>query len=199
MLNDHADPTDDDLLARVREGDTNAFASLYLRYRQHATRAAHRIGLRGQDADDVVADAFTRTLRALAHGKGPTDNFPGYLTTAVRRVAWSLSEDRSRCFATEDANLLDESVTDVVPESIVESLVGRALLNLPPQWREVLWRVEVDGEKVSTIAAETGRSPNSVSALASRARRRLRVELAQLATVPSVLLPHAEDYSVEVA
>jgi DNA-directed RNA polymerase specialized sigma24 family protein len=63
---------------------------------------------------------------------------------------------------------------DELPESIADTELGRALRDLPPSWREVIWRVEVVGEKVAAIAAEQGRSANSVSATASRARRRLR-------------------------
>lgn len=172
-----ADPdgsSDIALLQATRRGDESAFAVLYERYLVTTRKVAHRAGVRPSDIDDVVADAWTRVLRAMRGGKGPTDNFAGYLATAVRRVAWANSLHHATVVLPDDETTLDGVWTDPLPESIAETDLGRALRALPPAWLEVIWRVEVHGEKVAAIAKEQGRSANSVSATASRARRRLR-------------------------
>ena len=170
-------PSDTDLLAAARRGDHEAFGDLFARYRLTATKVARRAGVRPSDLDDVVADAWARVLRAIHGGNGPTENFPGYLATAIRRVSWAYNEHHATLVPTDDHVTLDGVWIDELPESMVDTDVGRALTRLPPSWREVIWRVEVDGEKVAAIAAAQGKSPNSVSAIASRARKRLRAEL----------------------
>lgn len=170
--------TDAELLQAVRGGDDPAFGELYQRYRSLAERIARRTGVSGVDVDDVVGEAWTKVLRALRSGRGPSTNFPGYLATATRRVSWTHSNSAARLAPTDDHALLDGVWLDELPDHLAETDLGRALVRLPPTWREVLWRVEIDGEKVAEIAARHGKSANSVSAIASRARRRLREELA---------------------
>jgi len=61
---------DQALLGLARAGNTAAFAELYDRHRAAARRLARRL-VRGRvEADDVVAETFTRVLRALRHGGG---------------------------------------------------------------------------------------------------------------------------------
>ncbi|GAA3673613.1 hypothetical protein GCM10022237_36520 [Nocardioides ginsengisoli] len=162
------------LLDATRRGDEAGFAALYERYTATARKVAHRAGVRPSDLDDVVADTWARLLRAIRGGRGPTDNFPGYLATTIRRVAWAHSQHHATVVLPDNEATLDGVWHDELPESIVDTDLGRALRDLPPSWLEVIWRVEVIGEKVAAIAEEQGRSANSVSATASRARRRLR-------------------------
>jgi RNA polymerase sigma factor (sigma-70 family) len=162
------------LLDATRRGEEAGFAALYERYAVTARKVAHRAGVRPCDLDDVVADTWARLLRAIRGGRGPTDNFPGYLATTIRRVAWAHSQHHATVLLPDHEGTLDSVWHDELPESIADTELGRALRDLPPSWREVIWRVEVVGEKVAAIAAEQGRSANSVSATASRARRRLR-------------------------
>lgn len=168
---------DPDLVDRVRTGDADCFAELYRRHRPMAGRVARRAGVSLHDVDDVVAEAFAKVLRAVRGGRGPTENFTGYLATAVKRVAWSAQEDSERCRPTDDLAVLD-TVSEAVPEPLADSVAGAAFAALPEPARSLLWRVEVDGDPVREIARELGRSPNSVSAAACRARSRLRSEYA---------------------
>ncbi len=169
--------TDHELLEATRGGQGEAFGELYERYAAMTRRIARRSGVATSDVDDIVADAWARVLRALRTGSGPTTNFPGYVATAVRRVAWSYDTAASMVSPTDDDRLLDGVWLDELDPSFAETELGQALLRLPRNWREILWRVEVDGEQVALLAAEFGKTPNSVSAIASRARRRLREEL----------------------
>ena len=167
------------LLAAARRGEMDAFGQLFSRYRSASVRIARRAGVLETDIDDVVADVWARILSAINGGRGPTDNFPGYLATAIRRGSWACFEHKVAFVPTEDVAVLDGAMMDDLHESLADTSVGQALGRLPHSWREVIWRVDVEGEKVAAIAAERGQSANSISAIASRARRRLRAELAQ--------------------
>ncbi|HVK28536.1 MAG TPA: sigma-70 family RNA polymerase sigma factor [Nocardioides sp.] len=175
--------SDGELLDQARRGDSEAFGVLFTRYRDVAAKVARRAGTRPSDVDDVVADAWARVFRAMRGGNGPTENFPGYLATAIRRVSWAHNEHHAQNIPTDDQSTLDGVWIDELPDALQDTDMGRAFSRLPAPWREVIWRVEVDGEKVAAIAAERRKSPNSVSAVASRARRRLRAELEALEAV----------------
>lgn len=170
--------SDAELVAATRRQSTDAFGLLYARYESSSRKIARRAGVHSVDIDDVVADAWTRVLRAIQGGRGPTDNFAGYLATSIRRVAWAYGARRSTLIPTDDATLLDGVWEDWRPASLTDTPLARAIALLPTSWAEVIWRIEVDGEPVSAIAKELGKSPNSVSAIASRARKRLRTHLA---------------------
>ncbi|WP_408897262.1 RNA polymerase sigma factor [Nocardioides sp. R1-1] len=186
-------PSDGQLLAAARRGETEAFGVLFARYRDIAVKVARRAGVRPTDVDDVVADAWSRVLRAIEGGNGPTENFPGYLATAIRRVAWAYNEHRAMYIPTEEAGVLDGVWADEPYESLADTELGRAMARLPASWREVLWRVEVEGEKVASIAAECRKSANAVSAIASRARKRLRAELSEVAEVTELAGQHLRE------
>jgi RNA polymerase sigma factor (sigma-70 family) len=177
------DVTDDQLVAAVRAGDAASFAELYSRHQAMAGLVARRAGATHEDVDDVVAEAYARLLRALRGGRGPSENFPGYLAVAVRRIAWAVHQDATRLRPTGEIDRLDhevdagtDSLADALCDSLGDSPAGAALAALPDSARELLWRLEVEGERVADLARELGKSPNAVSAAATRARRRLRRE-----------------------
>lgn len=166
---------DSELIARVRTGDAECFAELYRRHRKLADRVARRAGVSPHDTEDVVAEAFAKVLRAMRRGHGPTETFTGYLALAVRRVAWSAQRDSKRCRPTDDLDLLD-AVSDSADVPSIGDPVTAAFAALSQEARSLLWRVVVDGDPIGEIARDLGKTPNSVSAAAFRARARLRSE-----------------------
>lgn len=171
--------TDNEIVAAVRDGDIASYAELYRRHYRMAGSVARRAGVSFDDADDVVAEAYMKVLRALHSGLGPTENFPGYLATAVRRVAWTAQELSWRYRPTDDALFLETPADIAEVESLASTAAGSALAALPQASQSLLWRVDVEGHRVADIALEAGKSPNSVSAAACRARKRLRAEYAR--------------------
>ena len=75
---------DDELVARVRDGDNVAFDELYRRHSLTARRTARWMTHSDHVADDVVADVFAGMLSALRNGRGPHGNFTAYLKASVR-------------------------------------------------------------------------------------------------------------------
>jgi RNA polymerase sigma factor (sigma-70 family) len=171
------------LLERVRSGDIAAYAELYRCHVRVATRAALKWTRQPADAADLVSDCFTRTLVAIRAGKGPEHHFLPYLLSAVRNGAIEASRRAAKTIpvgtsdAVVDKGLSDPgpSADDAVFRNIDRSLVVKALLDLPERWRDVLVRTEIHGQSPKEIGQELGISPNSVSALAVRAREGLRM------------------------
>src|SRR4051794_6013632 len=78
-------PSDAELIAAVRGGDSAAYGQLFERHQAAALRLARQLA-GPSDADDLVSDAFTKVLAVLSAGGGPDLAFRAYLLTAVRRL-----------------------------------------------------------------------------------------------------------------
>ena len=92
---EHAAIGDAELLLAAREGDQTSFAELYDRHAAAALVVARQYTDSAQDAEDVVADAFTAVWSTLLRGSGPQEAFRAYLFTVVRRVA-AVRRDKGR-------------------------------------------------------------------------------------------------------
>ncbi len=179
--------SDAQLIAAVRSGDTDAYGELFDRHREAARRlAAHLVP--GPDADDLVAESFTRVLTLLQAGKGPDEFFRAYLLTSIRRIHIDGTRRRKRVRPTSDESELDRTVAFVDPAEMrfEQAAAAAAFGALPQRWQLVLWHLDVEGQKPADIAPLLGMSPNSVSALAYRAREGLRQAYLQNHLAPTL-------------
>ena len=166
---------DAELISAVRGGDTQAYGQLFERHADAARRLARQLVSPG-DVEDLVSEAFVKVLTVLQRGGGPDMAFRAYLLTAVRRLRVDRLRATSRLHTTDDMEMFDPGVPfrDTAVEGFENAAAARAFASLPERWQLVLWHTEVEGDKPGDIAEMLGMSPNSVSALAYRAREGLR-------------------------
>ena len=160
--------SDDQLIEKVRSGDSSGFDELYRRHRAAAESTARWMLRSRGDVDDVVADAFAGVLAAIRNGNGPRDNFRAYLLAAVRNGC------RSRGHRLVAAHSPREDAGDPMfedPERYVEAdTVARAFASLNPRWQQTLWLTEVEQRSPAEVAARMDLAPNATAALTLRAR-----------------------------
>ena len=175
MLNNLEAPSDAELISRVRGGDTDAYGQLFARHVESARRLARQL-VRGPDSEDLVSEAFTKVMGAIQGGGGPDLAFRAYLLTAVRRLHVDRIRVQSRLTTSDDLSAFDPGVPfqDTVVEQFESGAAARAFASLPERWQMVLWHLEVERQKPADVAPLLGMTPNSVSALAYRAREGLR-------------------------
>ena len=183
------EPGDAELISAVRGGDNQAYGALFERHVESARRLARQL-LPGSDADDLVSEAFAKVLSALQRGGGPDLAFRAYLLTSLRRVHVDRIRANARLTTTDDLERYDPGVPfrDTAVEAFDSAAAAKAYATLPERWQTVLWHLEVEGEKPAEVARMLGMSPNSVSALAYRAREGLR---------QAFLAMHAQDVEDE--
>jgi RNA polymerase sigma factor (sigma-70 family) len=133
----------------------------------------------GQDAQDVVQEAYLRAFRF----------FPGFRGGDAR--AWLMKIVRNTCYTwlnanrpLQDAAEFDENFfppdsrapnpEEVVLQNDSATLLRNALEKLPPNFREVLILRELEGMSYREIADITGMPVGTVMSSLSRARGRLR-------------------------
>lgn len=161
------------LIDSTRAGDADAYGELYRRHYSAARATAHALTHNATDADDLISEAFARVLRASRSGGGPAVSFRPYLVAAVRNVFFDRM--RSNRELPSDAVAVDiVSAADMYGEREDGALAAAALAVLPERWRRVLWYTEVEGLSAAEISPLLGIAPNSVAALAYRAREGLR-------------------------
>jgi RNA polymerase sigma factor (sigma-70 family) len=155
------------------------------KHRRYLRSVAYRMLGSLSDADDVVQEAWLRLSRSDA---ASVENMRGWLTTVVARL--SLDELRSRRSRGEQAlagrlpDLLVDRVDAIDPEheALLADSVGLALLvvleTLSPAERLAFVLHDIFAVPFDEIAPIVERSPEATRQLASRARRRVRVERA---------------------
>ncbi|MFB9768040.1 sigma-70 family RNA polymerase sigma factor, partial [Nocardioides kongjuensis] len=178
MGEDASRTPEEELLGRVRSGDTAAFEELY---RDHVDGARHlaRILVGAEAAEELVAESFSRVLGQLSAGRGPTSSFRSYLHVTIRNGYRDGLRSRRESVASDQPWLFEQAETaEVTPEEAVEgldeSVAVDALATLPESWRKVLWHVEVEGRKPAEVATLMDLKPRAVSSLAHRAREGLK-------------------------
>ncbi|MGO4343796.1 RNA polymerase sigma factor, partial [Pedococcus sp. 2YAF34] len=145
------------LVARAKRSDPRAFALLWERHRSAGVMVALGYANRA-DAEDLMAEAFTRTYSAIVSGGGPTDSFRGYLFSTIRRLAYTTVRRNSRTVPLDDletGQLTDSAETSAM-RRLENDLVGRAFRSLPPRWQDVLWLSIVEGTAHTEIARRLG-------------------------------------------
>jgi len=162
--------TDQELVILTRDGDADAYGTLYSRHTNRSVRLARYLGA-GVDADDVVAEAFMAVLGAIRNGHGPREGFIGYLLTAVRHELWRRAKVEARTFPVEAVH--DVAVVDADAEPADAARLREAYASLLPRHRKLLWQMEVEGLRPRDLAGPE-LSANGVSAAGLRARAALR-------------------------
>jgi RNA polymerase sigma factor (sigma-70 family) len=185
-LEPHDSADDGELLQRVRDGDETAYGELWARHVRLARRVAAGL-VPAADVEDIVSEAFERTLAAIRGGNGPRTSFSSYVVQTMRARAATMYARSSRVSLADNDEVLDRPVEDPDPfaGAPARGRVARAFQDLPPRWQHALWLSVVEAEPPRRVADRLGTSPNGVSALVIRARRRLRANFIDLSSAES--------------
>ena len=172
------------LIADSLRGHSTSFGELVRRYQDRLYNAIYRVVDHPDDALDVVQEAFISAYQSLNHFKGDSEFFTWLYRIAFnaaisqkrrKRAVLSLDWQSDEKHVTEPA---DESV-DARPGSAMErtedeSMLQRAIQQLPPEYRAVLVLKEIEGRKYEEIADILDVPIGTVRSRLHRARLELR-------------------------
>lgn len=166
----------DDLIARIAGGDREAFAQLYRQCRPDVYRfAVHMSGSRAV-AEDVVQDVFVAVIKDAARYRpdrsGVVSWLLGIARNHVRRwrhrrtdVPLPIDESRDgRQLAVETDPLVD------LARARQEAALARALLDLPPRYREAIVLCDLQQLSYQAAAAALGCAIGTVRSRLHRGR-----------------------------
>src|SRR3954468_5999634 len=139
--------TDEEVVERVKAGQTPLYEILMRRYNQRLYRVARAILRDDAEAEDVMQDAYVRAYQHLDQfaGRAP---FSTWLTRIAVHEAFARIRSRNRKQSLDegpDRGDITVSLTDISlnPEQSVSNaetgrLLEEAVLNLPEHYRTVL-------------------------------------------------------------
>ncbi|TCP56101.1 RNA polymerase sigma factor (sigma-70 family) [Tamaricihabitans halophyticus] len=174
--------SDAELIASVRDGQIEAYGTLYERHVAAAYNLARQLARSPAEADDLVSEAFSKVLDTLRNGRGPDSAFRAYLLTSLRHTAYDKTRRDRKVEYSDDVSTVGgvsaEAVSipfqDTAVAGLERSLAARAFATLPERWQTVLWHTEIEQQSPAEVAPILGLTANGVSALAYRAREGLR-------------------------
>ena len=167
---------DNELMARLKMGDTDALALLIRRHRPWALARAEDMLHDGALAEDVVQEAFARVY-LLRERYRPEFAFATWLGVLVRNLC--IDQLRRRRLAPMPVAPLPEAGCEDSAEAVFLRKEARlALLNelaaLGDTDRALLTGFALEGESYQALARRTGLTLGQVKIRLHRIRRRLR-------------------------
>lgn len=171
--------TDEALVLRARDGDTQAYDELVRRYLRPAYAVALSVVLEPADAEDVAQDAFIAALERLDSCQ--PDRFAAWLMKIVRNRAISLQR-RRRVRRSEplewasDVRGSGDPGTELELTRLRQRLLA-AMAGLPEKQREVLLLHDLEGWRHREIGEAMGMKEGTVRYTLFQARRAVRERL----------------------
>jgi RNA polymerase sigma-70 factor (ECF subfamily) len=123
---------DDELVRKIRLGDSRAMQTLYGRHSERLFTLAIRLTGNKADAQEVVQDSFVKAWRNIDKFRGDSS-----IGTWLYRIAMNLSRDvtkRRRSYGQE----IEVAVQPTSSDAFARKALEKALSNLPDGYREVL-------------------------------------------------------------
>lgn len=168
--------TDAAIVARVLDGDVDAYALLVGRYRPRLSRYALRMLGNREDAQEALQDAFIRAYRALGRCDDP-ERFGSWLFSILVnrcRTSGGRLARRARTFVSDEAAARVAVDSHPVEQAAWREEIDRALAQLDSDQREAFLLKHVEGLSYEEIAELTGAGVSALKMRVKRACDRLR-------------------------
>jgi RNA polymerase sigma-70 factor (ECF subfamily) len=177
------------VLARARQGDSEAFRALVERHSRSVFRLAFRMTGNEQDAEDVVQDSFLKAYRQLGRFESRA-NFGTWLYRIVANCSVDLMRAKQARHDQTRSESLDEvvevaSVATPGPERLAQSAeiqrrVADALGALSPLERAAFTLRHYEGRTIEEISTTLGLGTSAAKHSVFRAVKKLRAALEPL-------------------
>lgn len=169
-----------ELIAKARQLDKSALAEIYDRYSPGLYRYAMRLLGDSDQAEDCVAETFSRFLNTLHRGGGPNNYLQAYLYRIAHNSITDGYRRKTPLMTPLDENLQGDdsnSPVETLQEELDKQTIRNALAYLTPDQRQVIVLKYLEGWKNAEVAAAIGKSSGAVKALNHRAISALKRQL----------------------
>lgn len=173
--------TDGELMSAVRAGDLDKLGELFERHHQRLYGFFARMTGNLAASQDLVQEVFVRMLK-YRHTYRPDGSFAAWMFTLARNAAAD-RRGRDRALVFDGAEAFDDLPAPGRPEvdrlmkAEAEQSLRRAILQLPPEKRELLLMARFRYLPYDEIAEQLGTTIGAVKVRVHRALKDLRVLL----------------------
>lgn len=168
----------ENIIARARRGDADAFEQLVIAYRDQVFRLALRMCGNEADADEVAQEAFLSAWKALPNFRGDS-RFSTWLYQLTSHAAIDLMRREKRQIAAED--ITDVGAPDPAPgpqqqaeQSETRQAVRDAMAQLSPEYRQIVVLRFLQELSYEEIGAVLKLPPGTVKSRLNRAKSQLK-------------------------
>ncbi len=168
----------ENIIARARRGDADAFEQLVVAYRDQVFRLALRMCGNEADADEVAQEAFLSAWKALPNFRGDSQ-FSTWLYQLTSHAAIDLMRREKRQIAAED--ITEVSAPDPGPSpqqqaerSETRQAVRDAMGQLSPEYRQIVVLRFLQELSYEEIGAVLKLPPGTVKSRLNRAKSQLK-------------------------
>ena len=178
------------VLARARQGDSDAFRALVEMHSRSVFRLAFRMTGNEQDAEDVVQESLLRAYRQLGRFESRA-NFGTWLYRIVSNCSVDLMRSKQARHEQVRGDSIDEGTMALPAANVpgpermaqsahIEQRVQDALGALSPLERAAFTLRHYEGRSIDEISATLGLGTSAAKHSVFRAVKKLRVALAPL-------------------
>jgi RNA polymerase sigma factor (sigma-70 family) len=165
------------LLVRVRRGDVAAFEQLYRLFERPAYALALRMLGDREEALEAAQDTLLKVFERIGDFRGEAPLWGWLRRIAVNEALMRLRRRTPLDYhdtLPEPASESDPDPFSLPPAAAESAVLERALAELPPLTRSVLWLYHGEGYTHDEIGALMGRSRSFSKSQLARGTRRLR-------------------------
>jgi len=173
---------DADLVERMATGNREAFASLFRRYHGLVYRFSVQMSGSRDVAEDVTQEVFIALAENHARYRPERGSLKAYMYGIARHLvvqrekrSWSRREVHLDTLQGDDAHIVATSFDPIGALSRAQAMLAlrRAILRLPPHYREVIILCELNGLSYDEAAQAIGCRVGTIRSRLNRARRLL--------------------------
>jgi RNA polymerase sigma-70 factor (ECF subfamily) len=194
------EPTDLDLVRRIKSGDEDAFEQMVDRYHARVYSLSYGVLRNAEDAEEATQDSFLTLYRKLGTFDESKKFFSWFYRVALNQ-AYSRARRRKPATTTLVEDYLPRFSPDghiTTPEfpdwsvSIEDGAIARDLAaragefigELPPTYRDVIWMYDVEEMSTADIAETLEISIPALKSRLHRARLYVRQRLGEISRAP---------------
>ena len=192
-VNENLNTQSDELLVKkVQEGDTNAYNVLVIKYQYKVSQIISKFVANNADINDIAQDAFIKAYKAINSFRGES-SFYTWLYRIVVNAAKTFLESNSKHKNSIDVDSpefqsIDEQgilASKDTPDRIIESqelheVILKAMNDLPKELREAITLREIEGMSYDDMAIALKVPVGTVRSRISRAREFIESRMAHL-------------------
>ncbi len=178
------EPSDEELVAKVKKGDRGAFESLVNRHQKMVFNLAYRMLGDREDAEDAAQESFIRLYHSVARFRGRAK-----FTTWLYRIVSNVCLSKLRATCTRQSFVELDAETEIIyseltnwkrtPENILlkeefKQTVRELVRSLPPPYRAVITLYHLEGFSYAEIGQILNLPEGTVKTHLFRAREALK-------------------------
>src|SRR5262245_15314707 len=188
-LTHEAGISDEEIVSRVRGGDTYLFEIIMRRYNQRLFRVIRAILRDDSETEEVMQEAYVRAFEHLEQFEGRS-KFSTWLTKIAVYEAYARTRSRERLSESETywEDLIaaaDRSPEERTFDSEMRTLLETAVDSLPDDYRAVFMLRDIEGMSTAETAESLNITEENVKVRLFRARAAIRRELLERAGTAS--------------